>query len=681
MTKLLPKELVQAKELKDRAKFKEALEIITNFENIGSNSPEDLLSALLIKANIYDHTQQFEECVNISEKAYQISQDLGLISESIEALIWKSDIAFMGDLDKGDAYLKEAEMRLKSLTDDSDKGTVPIWILLINKSWIKWLKGNIKESAELAGDALKLIKEQKFGTNLELALIYQLLGHTSRAQGNLPKALNHALKSLEFNKELNHKVAIAGNYFLIAGIHRREGDYDKALQYCKQSLAIEEITNSDRLGVLGILSDVCYMKNEFKRALRYRKRAFLLAEELNLPFQTIWNLIILGYYYRGSKFNLAVKYWEQSLMLSEKWGFIIFMAQSLMHLTCAYIETNSRGIADRYFSRLSELYNRTKDKGDTDIYLWYLFSKACMMKTSTRMRDRVEAQAIYKKLIDITEDDLLILSLGNLCDLLLEELSIYNDPEILGEIIPVITRCIDIVEERHNYVWLANIKLLQAKLSLIQMDLSKARRLMGEAQRIADLHGLNLLAWGISSEHDKLLEQIDVWDKIKKEEAPIAERIQLASTNRVLERIQGKPVMDFPESVEEQSTVLLIIAEGGVLVFSYPFSKEWKVDEDLFSSFLSAFTSFSTEAFSKGLDRVKFGDDMMLMESIGPFSFCYLFKGQTYLARQKLSKFTEELQKDEILWQNLEQYFNTSQILEINDVPLMKNLITEIFQK
>lgn len=149
--------------------------------------------------------------------------------------------------------------------------------------------------------------------------------------------------------------------------------------------------------------------------------------------------------------------------------------------------------------------------------------------------------------------------------------------------------------------------------------------------------------------------------------------------NGVLERIQGKRAVEPPESIDEQSTVLLILAEGGVLVFSYPFSNEWKVDEDLFSSFLSAFTSFSSEFFSKELDRVKFGDEMMLMESIGSFSFCYLFKGQTYLARQKLTKFTEEIQNNSSLWQSLEQHYKSSQILKLKESPPLESVITEIF--
>ena len=62
---------------------------------------------------------------------------------------------------------------------------------------------------------------------------------------------------------------------------------------------------------------------------------------------------------------------------------------------------------------------------------------------------------------------------------------------------------------------------------------------------IKDLHGFNLLASKISSEYDKLLEQVDIWENVKKDKAPMAERIKLASIYGVLERIQGKRAFYF----------------------------------------------------------------------------------------------------------------------------------------
>lgn len=681
MSRLLPKELARARELKDQAKLEEALEIIEKYEENESVSSSDQISALLMKAKIYRYYSDFKKVQEISECAYQMSQELGLLFESVEALIRKTSIAFLGDLDKASTYIADAERTLNSIADEFSKKILKRDLLYV-KSWVQFFRTDLNGATILALESLKQLKEEKLGNKLDLALNYLLLGWINLYQGNQIAALDYAMKSLKHNETLNHNAAIADNYNLIARIYRFEGEYNQSLEYCKMSLSIKESSKRCRLNVLETLSDVYYLKSELSKALDYRRQAILLAEELQTIDLLISNLLSMGYLCRAiGKMDQSVDYYERGLILAEKWGFLFFMSQALSLLIFSYIDQNLRERANRYFSRLSDLYDQTKERRDIDISLFYLFSKAYMMKTSTRMRDRVEAQSLYKELIamETIGGDILIASLGNLCDLLLEELSLNNDPEIMDEIDPLITKSLDMAERAHNYYWLAETKLLQAKLALIQMNTEEAKKLMVEAQRIAEFRGLNLLAWGISSEHDKLLGQLDLWDTLNKDGTLLADRVKLASTDGVLERIQGRGAVKTPESVDEQSTVLLILAEGGILVFSYPFSEEWRIDEDLFSSFLSAFTSFSTEFFSKGLDRVKFGDDMMLMESIGSFSFCYLFKGQTYLARQKLAKFTEEVQQDTSIWQNIEQHYKTSQVLELKENPQLKSLITEIF--
>ena len=238
-----------------------------------------------------------------------------------------------------------------------------------------------------------------------------------------------------------------------------------------------------------------------------------------------------------------------------------------------------------------------------------------------------------------------------------------------------------IAEKTQSHLWLAETKLLQAKVALINMEIEEGEKLMTEAQRVAELHGLTKLAQKISYEHDNLLEQINQWETLKSTDAPMSKRIKLASIKEVINQLEGRRGLEDIDLDDEQPTVLLILAEGGALIFSYPFSNEWKIDEDIFSSFLSAFSSFSTEFFSKGLDRAKFGDDMMLMESIGPFSFCYLFKGQTYIAQKKLTKFVGEVQNNAFLWQSLEQHYRANQVLELKNSPSLESLITEIFVK
>jgi tetratricopeptide (TPR) repeat protein len=683
MIKLLPKELLQARELIDQAKFREALEIIEKFEKGESLSPEDQLSTLLTKARIYAYSGPLEKYVKLSESAYQMSQDLGLVAESIEALIGKAYILWIGDIDKATSYVLDAERMLNSLADDSSTRVLRRNLLFI-KSWTLNFKVNFRAAAKSARECLRLSKEQ--GNKLNLASGFNLLGWINLNQGNRVRAFDYAMKGLEYNKDLNFARAIAGSYSLIASIYLTEGDYDQAMDYCKKSLAIKEIPDRVRLATLEYLAEIYFNKSELHRSLKYRQKALVASEELNAIDRIALNLHSMGYTYMiKEELDKAIEYLVRSLTIAEKFGLPYQMAVSLCFLSIIYFEKNSRETANRYFSRLSDLFERYRNKGEANLSFWYLYSKASMMMTSIRIRDRMEAQALFKELIALGRKrgsvvDYLFFPMGNLCVLLLEELSINNDPAILDEITPLITESLDMAERLHNYRWLANTKLLQGKMALLQMKFEEAKQFLTQAQRIAELHGLHLLAQVVSEEHDKLITQLNDWDNLRKNNAPMAERIKLASTHSVLERIQGKRAVVPPELVNEQSTVLLILAEGGVLVFSYPFSDEWKIDEDLFSSFLSAFASFSTEFFSQGIDRVKFGNDILLMESIGSISFCYLFKGQTYSARQKLKKFIEQLQKNSLIWQNLERHHRAGQILEIKESPQIESLIIKIFK-
>ncbi|MHA2400796.1 MAG: tetratricopeptide repeat protein [Promethearchaeota archaeon] len=690
----LSEELTHARELIEQAKLDEALEVVENFEQIKSISSEDQLSALLIKGHIYSYNQEFEKFVKNSERAFQMSQDLGLVSESVEALIGRAFIAFQGDLEEASIYVSDAEKLLNSLADNPSARMLRRELLLI-KSWVWLLKAdtqNVDKAAESAKQLLELSKEEKLGNKMDLAATYLLLGQINLRQANPTQALIFAMKSLNLSKELDLAVAIADNYRFIAVIHYQKEEYDKAKTYCKNALGIKEITSRNKLEVLRILKGIYFIKGEINRALKYSRQAAQLAEKLNFPNLLIDELVTSGYLKRIKGNNKsAIEFFERALSLSVKWDFKGYMANSLGSLTMTYIDEKSREKANLYFSELYALHQQTNDKYNipkaellatvpVDISYWYLRSKAYIMKTSIRMRDRAEAQALYKELIDRTDinPEALFICIGNLCDLLLEELTIYNAPEILKEIMPLITKSLEMAKTGHNYHWLAETKLLQAKLALIQLNIKESKRLMVEAQRIADLHGLNLLAYKISGEHDKLLDQIDAWDKNNKEEFSMMEKVNLASTNEVLERMQGKRELEPPEMISEEPILLLIMDNSGATYFSHPFISNWD-HSHLFSSFMSAFNTFMDEIFSNFIDRIKIKENIILMQPVEPFLVCYVIKGESYPALQKLTRFTEAIQENSEIWDALNKAIKTSEMLELEKPPTLKTIIDEIF--
>ncbi|MBY8992129.1 MAG: hypothetical protein KGD58_15395 [Candidatus Lokiarchaeota archaeon] len=76
---------------------------------------------------------------------------------------------------------------------------------------------------------------------------------------------------------------------------------------------------------------------------------------------------------------------------------------------------------------------------------------------------------------------------------------------------------------------------------------------------------------------------------------------------------------------------------------------------------------------------MEFGDYMILLQTVEKFSICYLFKGQTYIAKQKLTQFTEKIKKNTSIWKTLNFYYNTSRVVKLEDLPALESLISEIF--
>ncbi|GAI77750.1 unnamed protein product, partial [marine sediment metagenome] len=155
-----------------------------------------------------------------------------------------------------------------------------------------------------------------------------------------------------------------------------------------------------------------------------------------------------------------------------------------------------------------------------------IFSHHLVLKTKPRISNLAKAQKLLKEVIE--EDAGQKTAIINLCDILLVDLRNTNDMEIVDEIKDYIGRLLNIAEKTHSYSLQAEAYLLQAKMVLISSDLEEARRLLAKGQQIAEKFGLNRLAMSISEEHDKLLNELSVWEGLRESNASMGERIELA---------------------------------------------------------------------------------------------------------------------------------------------------------
>ena len=540
-------------------------------------------------------------------------------------------------------------------------------------------KGKINNIPLAMVDALsiKFITKWVLG-ELEYGKLWEFIGES---ESLLKEASQEPIEDIEFRRSMID--------FEKACIYRNTGDIDLALEYCEKSLGAckkERRLTSMIPTVLMELGKIYYVKGELKISEDYLLQSIPLLKSDNLTtrISKIYAFWDLGDNYRSQgKLGLAIKTYETALEMCKDITIPIYTRVVYTSLIEAYLDKNSLDDARKYLELFREYDSQ---HGLPEGGFMYKLSKARILKSTGRIQNLAEAEKILRRFMGDGfgpdwDLNLAVSILIDLCHILLIELQITDDPEILDELESLVIQLLKIAEKQQSYTTITSTKLLQGKLALIQLNTAEARRFLKEAQKIADDNGLQKLALSISGEHDKLLDQLDIWEDLSMFKAPISERLKLASMDKTIEYLKAKRSLESPQLTSETPIILLILSEGGIMTFSYPFESNQNFDEEIFGSFLTAFNSFSDEFFSKGLDRAKFGEDMILMQEVDTFLVCYLFKGETYFAVKKLNKFAEDIKNDVTIWKTLNTFYKTNQVVEIKDVPSLGNLIADIFIK
>ncbi len=587
-------------------------------------------------------------------------------------------------IDQGE--FKQALQELMKLKREENLTLEEKLIIQVQKGWVHLSIGPLKRALEIA-DRLYLqsqeVKMPLYSVDAVFLkwMIMGIYGNFSIGM-DLVEQGDNILKSIPRDDSLNYHEREANMFHMKAHVLFWQAYFDLAFDNINKCLAFYE--QNDPLSQIILLSLILLVniyngKGELDLALESAKRALSCVKSddyLSFLVGTLYRGMGHTYMAKG-ELGLSLEHHKRSLEIYNKGKMGWWFQETYQNIITVLLAQKNVSQAQNYLQQFKDFLEKNKIPLDISPYQ---LSQALILKSSGRMRDIAEAEQLLKDVIKNEESPYTVVTaLIHLCIWYFQEFQISNKMEILDDIYPLIDQLDKYAIQQNSPALTANVKLLQAKLVLLQLNMLDARKLLVESQQIADEHGLKRLANAISKEHDKLLEELKLWESIKKTKASVSERLKLASVDDVIDRMQGRGEIEPDDPTNEQPLLLLIIGEGGVPIFSFPFTDKWQRDDDLFGSFLSAFNSFSDEYFSQGLDRVKFGDDTLLMQSVNSFSVCYLYKGQTYLAKQKLGQFIETIQNNTSIWETLEKSYESSQVLEITDIPKMEKLLTDIF--
>ncbi len=638
---IISEKLQNMNQLFTQGLYFKALDALDDFEQIEDLTPKDQLSCHILKSNIYYELGEFTDALKLAEQACSMSQELGNKPLLIDSYITKAwALLELRDLDAVLNLLSKGEDLLKNLTvkSQSEFAKRDALLKLIKSQFCAYKSNNIDNALEYGEQGLKILEEH--GSKKDIAVALELNSHYYLEAGNLDRASDYLERCLR-----------------VQNTYRKRGDW---------------LTFQD----LGALNG---MRGELDLALEYTKHSLALTEEIGNKFyiaRCIHNLSLI--YREMGNLDRAKESLERSLAIWEEIDHKMGIFVSFDNLFIISLDTNSLKQAEQYLLRMKQINEQVQDR---KFDVMCRVNKALLLKTSSNSLDREKAKEILQQIVedDIIKWDVTERAILHLCEIFLLELQTYNNQEILSEINLLINRLLDFAEFQHSYRLLAEVNLLRGKLALIQMNMGDAEQLFTKAELIADEYGLHLLARTISSEHDKLLEQLEMWEKLKESGAPLAERIELSRLNEQMERMVSKRLVKYPKLEAEQPVLLTIMTKDGNILLFNPFTADSTIDSAYFGEFLSSCNTFCNQIFSETFDRVKFGQNTVLITTVDSFSLCYMFQGQSYSARQKLTHFSEAVKKEPDIAKLLKDAGNKNIEIKVNETSSLEELIFESF--
>ncbi len=641
ITEDIPEEIIIAEELIEENKYTEALNVLRDYSMKKNLPPYYKVYSLIHQARLLMYVGKHEDCLKISEQAYNESLNLSKSLITVEALNLRALVYnWQGIMDKSYELIKKSEELFSSFTKESSADYIR------TEANLNFVKGYVisRKDADKGLEYLNysLSLWDKIDLRIGKAMTIMCIGLINYGfKGEIDKAIGYFEQGLGIAKKLNHKYGLAFLFSHLGTSYLFKGEINRALHFYQESLKLyEEINNNSfRAKIYAQIGNILEHKGKYDEAFIYIEKSIEIHRELG-ELYGIFN-----------PFAIAIE-------LSIYKGDI--------------------SLANEYLGKLKLISERFKN---TIVNLLVIYFDAFILKRSPRTRDKAKAEELLMALLKKAEKnfgfkiDILI----QLCELYLTELKTSSNLEVLNDLNPLINMLLESAKNSHSYYILCVTYILQAKMALITLDIKEARKFLTKAQQIANKYGMQQLAIEISNEHDELLRQLHIWENLQNSNAPIAERIKVTRLGDQIERMLHKSVDESLEASEENPVVILITSEAGMPIFSKSFIDEFSFKDHLWSGFLTAFNSFSDEMLSEGLERAKFGEYTLLIKAVSPFLVCYLFKGQSYLAQQKLINFIDKITNNDTIWQTFTKFYKTNQEIQLKDVPSLENLLTESF--
>ncbi|MHA2093821.1 MAG: tetratricopeptide repeat protein [Candidatus Hodarchaeales archaeon] len=489
------------------------------------------------------------------------------------------------------------------------------------------------------------------------------------------------LESLAVFELINDTQGITVALNFLGNLYTWLGELDRGLRFLQRSmLSSERLGNMENLSLaLNNIGWNHHTRGELELALESLNRSLTLSREKQFPWILIWTLSNIGLVHQAKgDFDTACGYYTQSINVSDEINDYLACSWSLYHVIKLTLDTNSLTNTVSYIERLK---NSSQHYQLTLMSQMNRVSEALMLKKSNRLKDKAKAQELLENVaseqvraLEVTVDAII-----NLCNILLFEYKISADTTVLKELEELSDRFLIIAEEQNSHSLLSEGYLLKSEIALLLDDIPLAKRLIDQAQTIAEDKGLHKLAIAISREYDTIVDQINTFDLKTGNLEPKSE-LEIEKVESLLDRMTTQNITAaVSKAIPEKPEMLLIITEGGMTLFTHHFHPEDRIKSQLVGGFLSAIDSFSNEIFSSSIERVNLGEFRLIFHSHLFLTFAYVFKGESYSAIKKMKSLISSLESVDDIWNSFKENVKTGKLLSGKQESVIKGFLKKIF--
>ncbi len=515
--------------------FSKAFKVAQDVVDLGTNYQEHkmvVMEGLLEMASASWGLGQPDMILKACEEAENLRQELVVDDESLLESI-RADILYHESIGwyLNDDVHRGIEYALESLSINERLGNLPG--IVASHVRAGYLHYEVERHKTLEHIERGLELNKKVGSHGHVIFGFNCLAMVETSTGNWDKAEFLVQQCLSLAREHDHGRWMLFTLYNIAQIYHMRGDFGES-----EKAYIELITRAEMAGAeihIALVSDnlgeIYRARGDFHQALRCYERGMEIWKRIGRTSNYLSILATCGMVQYAMGFlDKALVLLEESLTLAEvqeQAGLLGGHVRAYSILQIISILVN-KGLVDEAQQRLEQFRRICEETKGIYCKHVYRLATALVLKSTMLPRNRVVAK---EYLVEVVEGsffsyEISTLALLHLSELLVYELQMTGDPNVLENLNVRLAKLLEMATEQESTLLLVETLLLQSKVALLQLEADKANRLLNQAHSLARQKGLRNISKRVIDEHDVLLNELSIWEKLGDDKPSMGERTE-----------------------------------------------------------------------------------------------------------------------------------------------------------